>query len=383
MKLTRSLLATALIFSLGFLSFLTVAVQPASGQTSRVALQRGYRTGYSDGYMSGYRDSIDNLAKEAARHKEYIDADRAFSKDYGTLEDYRDGYRQGFESGYETGFSRTAFESTVPSTLDRRGVRDVALNTQPETVEPQPAEVPSPVEDPMPIAASIEAPVTEREPAPTVQPENVTNSPVEPTTSQPPIQATAIMRQASYIYDDEAIIIIPQDTEIILELEAPLSTETNRDGDSFTATIVSPVEIAGAKIEGRIDRIQKPGRIKRRSQMELSFDRIVLNERRWSNFGAILTEVLPVKGDNVKLVDNEGTAIGKSTYKDDGIKIGASTGAGLGIGAIAGGPVGAAVGAGVGAAFGVGAAVVDRGKHIRLNKNQQLKIKASYETKIR
>jgi hypothetical protein len=383
MKLTRSLLATALIFSLGFLSFLTVAVQPVSGQTSRVALQRGYRTGYSDGYMSGYRDSIDNLGKEASRHKEYVDADRAFSKDYGTLEDYRDGYRQGFESGYETGFSRTAFESTVPSTLERRGVRDIAVTTRFETPAPPAAIVPETVESSMPVAATIEEPVTESEPEQAAMTEVQTNLPAVPATSQPLVQATAIMRQASYINDDEAIIIIPQDTEIILELEAPLSTETNRDGDSFTATIVSPVEIAGAKIEGRIDRIQKPGRIKRRSQMELSFDRIVLNERRWSNFGAILTEVMPVKGDNIKLVDNEGTAIGKSTYKDDGIKIGASTGAGLGIGAIAGGPVGAAVGAGVGAAFGVGAAVVDRGKHIRLNKNQQLKIKASYETKIR
>ena len=51
------------------------------------------------------------------------------------------------------------------------------------------------------------------------------------------------------------------------------------------------------------------------------------------------------------------------------------------IGAIAGGPVGAAVGAGVGAAFGVGAVVIERGKHIRLNKNQQLRIKTAYETK--
>ena len=40
--------------------------------------------------------------------------------------------------------------------------------------------------------------------------------------------------------------------------------------------------------------------------MLLTFDRIVLNERRWSNFSGILTEILPVKGDNVKRVDEEG-----------------------------------------------------------------------------
>ena len=115
----------------------------------------------------------------------------------------------------------------------------------------------------------------------------------------------------------------------------------------------------------------------------MSFDRIILSDNRWSNFNAILTEVLPTKGDNVRSVDNEGTVEGRSSVKDDSIKVGATTGTGLVIGAIAGGPVGAAVGAGVGAAFGVGAVVVDRGKHIRLNKNQQLRIKTAYDTKIR
>jgi hypothetical protein len=69
--------------------------------------------------------------------------------------------------------------------------------------------------------------------------------------------------------------------------------------------------------------------------------------------------------------------------KGDSAKVGAATGTGIVIGAIAGGPVGAAVGAGVGAAFGVGAVVVERGKHIKLDKNQQLRIKTSYETQIR
>ena len=92
---------------------------------------------------------------------------------------------------------------------------------------------------------------------------------------------------------------------------------------------------------------------------------------------------MPIKGDNVKRVSNEGTAIGQNSVKGDAIKIGASTGTGAGIGALAGGPVGLAIGAGVGAAFGIGTALVDRGKHIRLNKNQQLKIRSGYDTQIR
>jgi hypothetical protein len=146
---------------------------------------------------------------------------------------------------------------------------------------------------------------------------------------------------------------------------------------------MAPHEIVGAIVEGRIDKIQKPGRIKKRSAMLLSFDKIIISDTRWSNFDAIMTEVLPVKGDNVKRVDGEGTAVGNSTFKPDAAKVGAATGAGVGIGAITAGPVGAAVGAGVGAAFGVGAVIIERGKHINLRTSQQLRIKTSYETQIR
>jgi hypothetical protein len=92
---------------------------------------------------------------------------------------------------------------------------------------------------------------------------------------------------------------------------------------------------------------------------------------------------MAVKGDNVKSVDSEGTAIGQSSIKSDVAKVGGATGAGLVVGAVVGGPVGAAVGAGMGAAFGVGAIVIERGKHIRLNRNQQIRIKTGYETHIR
>lgn len=355
MKLTRSLLAIALCFSLSFLTFLTIPTRTATAQDSKIALQRGFRTGYSDGYMAGYRDSIENAAKSYSRHSEYAKADRAFNKDYGTLTDYRDGYQQGFESGYDTGFEKRSFESTLPPELKKRGV--VAVNTEPDTS--------------------------------TQMPDNSTtanNGQQTPDNSgtgdQPPVIKYR-SEDLKYQGEGNAIILIPTDTELIVELLDDLNTDKNREGDKFTARVVSPSEISGAMIEGRISKIRKPGRLKRRSELLLSFDRIVLAENRWSNMSAILTEVLPVKGDNVKKVDSEGTAVGKNSYKEDGIKVGGATGAGLVTGAIIAGPVGAGVGAAVGAAFGVGAVVVERGKHIRLNKNQQLRVKTAYETQIR
>ena len=357
MKISKNFLALILSFSLAFVSFLTLPIQVTTAQDGRVALQRGYRTGYSDGYMAGYRDVIDSNDKSYMRHSDYTDANRAYNADYGTIEDYRDGYKQGFESGYDAGFGKKTFEATIPPALQRRG--DVA-NVMPP---------PEPVSDPIPAEPEAHA-VAETEPA--------TETPAAAETP-----ADESIQKASFQPVSDAVIIIPKDTELLIELDEPLSTDKNTTGDDFRAKIVSPVEIAGAVVEGRVDKITKPGHIKRRPQMLLSFDRIILNEQRWSNFDAMLVEVVPIKGDNVKKVDNEGNAIGKRSMTKDAIKVGSATGGGATIGALTGGPVGAAVGAGVGAAFGVGAVVIDRGKNIRLNKSQQLRIRTSYETKIR
>ncbi len=357
MKLTISLLAVVLSFSLSLVTFIAFPIHSVNAQDSRVALQRGFRTGYSDGYMAGYRDTIDSASKDFTRHAEYSKANRAYNKEYGSIEDYNDGYRQGFEAGYDTGFEKRSFEANVPTNLSRRGTTAPVIQ-QPKAPE-QSQNIPANTETPAP--ANNTAPVSDS-------------------------LATATsdsFQKTSFRPVSDAVIIIPRDTEIIVELIDEVSTERSREGDKFTAKIVSPAEIMGAIVEGRVNKITKPGKIKRRSELQLSFDRIILTENRWSNFNAIMTEVLPVKGDNVKRVDNEGMAVGNRSYKQDGIKIGAATGTGVVVGAIAGGPVGAAVGAGVGAAFGVGAVVIERGKHIKLIPNQQLRVKTSYETQIR
>ena len=349
MRLSRNLLVVVLSLSLSNLALPMLLATNASAQTQdlNIALQRGYRTGYSDGYMAGYRDTIDSAAKNFSRHAEYTKADRAYNKDYGSIEEYRDGYQQGFEAGYNTGFEKRSFESNLPTDLKKRG------------------------------AATTGTAITSN-----IAENSTTEGQTVIGTTNADLTAN-VATQSNYQPITDAVIIIPRDTELMLELQSDLSTETSREGDKFTAKIVSPAEIAGATVEGRISKVTKPGRLKRRSELSLSFDRIILTDTRWSNFSAILTEVMPVKGDNVRRVDAEGTAIGKSSFKDDGIKVGAATGTGLVIGAVAGGPVGAAVGAGVGAAFGVGAVVIQRGKHVSLNRNQQLRIKASYESQIR
>lgn len=356
----------ALIFS-----FLSFAAPGISAQDSKISLQRGFRTGYSDGYMSGYRDTIDNATKSYQRHKEYKEANRAYNKDYGTIEDFQDGYRQGFEAGYSTGFEKRSFDPTIPANLSRRG---------PVKLEPNVAETTPTVQTPIETKTKpIEETVTYS------NSQNIPNTTTTANNNGGYSDSNANTNQnVSYNPNiSDAIIVIPAETELIVELLDKVDTEKSSEGDAFKARVVSPSEISGAIVEGRISKIIKPGRIKRRAEVLLTFDRIVINDDRWSNYAAILTEVMPIKGDNIKRVDTEGTVEGRSSVKDDSIKVGAATGTGLVIGAVAGGPVGAAVGAAVGAGFGVGAVVIERGKHIHLKKDQQLKIKTAYNTQIR
>lgn len=319
MKLAKGINAFVLgismvISSLGFLPL------TAHSQEAKEILQRGYRTGYSDGYMAGYKDSNENSPRDMKKHPEYSLADRAYSSEYGSIEDYKDGYRQGFEAGYASGFEKRSFNAAIPEVIARRN---------------------------------------------------------------PSSEETSVSGGSKVSKNDDDPIVIKKDTELILELENDISTAVSQAGDKFKAKVVSPIELTGMMIEGHVSKIRKPGRLKRKGELLLAFDRIMVSDARWSNISVILTEVLPVRGDNIKKVDSEGTVQGKGVNRSDVITVVTSAGVDAAIGGAMGGPGGAAIGAGVGTVFGVGAVVVVRGRHVRLNRLQQLRLRTTYETRIR
>jgi hypothetical protein len=333
-----------------FLVLLCIGGETVLAQEAKGALLRGYRTGYSDGYMAGYRDSIERSARDFASHSDYAKANRVYRAEYGSIEDYRDGYQQGFENGYNTGYDRREFDSSLPANLTRRGVKT-----------------------PAPSAAKKENKTPKSAP-PVLQSVSSKNN-------QPPQPEPAASSESLYI--TQPTIIIPTNTEIVVEMLADVSTMDAREGDSFLAKVVAPNEIAGAMIEGRVSKIKKPGRVKGNAELQLTFSRIIVNEKRWANFNATVIEALPMRGSNIKAIDEEGVVQGKSSLKSDSVKVGAATGTGAVVGAVVGGPVGAAVGAAVGGAFGVGGVLVARGKDINLSQGQQLRVRTNFESQIR
>ena len=324
---------TRTLFAL--LVFALAAVPALAAAQSVGALERGYRTGYSDGYQAGYRDNASGAARDYRDEDEYRRADRAYANSYGTLEDYRDGYQQGFEVGYDAGYDRRGFDSTIPANISRRGV-----------VDPQAT---SDTDDDPTLSSSS----------------STTGGGYNP----PPANTSNIS-------------FIPAGTEMRVELLTNLSTDATQKGDRFEARVIGPPEYQGAMLEGHVTRVRRAGKVKGNSELQLTFDKISSNGR-WTDIRAQVVEVEDNgASEGVGEVDEEGGVRGKDRTKDDVAKVGASAGVGAIIGAIFGGGKGAAIGAVLGGAVGTGGVLTSRGKDIRLDHGQYLRIRTANETRF-
>lgn len=305
-----------------------LAIIPAGAQGT-TALERGYRTGYSDGYTAGYSDISTNAPRNYQNKEDYQKADRSYNDVWGPIEDYRDGYQQGFEAGYGAGFDRQQFNSALPSGLRRRGP-----NTNTGAA---PAEVNPPA----------------------------SNDNVDADTATAPNGSLAI----------------PRNTILALELLTPVSTDASQRGDRIQARVFEPAQYAGYIVEGRIAQVKRPGKVKGVAELQLAFDQIRSNDNRTATLHAELIEISPV-GSQDPEIDTEGGVKGQDSTKDDAAKVGAASGIGAIIGAIAGGGKGAAIGAIIGGGAGTAGVMTQRGKDIRLERGQHLKIRTSTDTGV-
>lgn len=336
MKYLRTPLMVLLSLAMtSWISAVSIAAPGAWGINQSTALERGYRTGYSDGYNAGYKDIGDQAARDHRSKDEYQRADRSYNEVWGPMEDYRDGYRQGFEAGYNAGYERQLFNSSIPTGLSRRENSEPTPNTQ------------------------------------------TINNPAGDDTSNTPSSSIPVSTAPV-----NASIAIPSNATMLIELDSNLSTDASQRGDRFQARVVQPGELQGAIVDGRVTLVKRPGKVKGVAELQLSFERIRMPDGRQSNFAAEVVEVVDMGGSYGGEVDPEGGVRGKDSTKDDVSRVGAATGIGAVIGLIFGGGKGAAIGAAVGGAAGTGSVLTKRGKDIRLDRGQQLRIRTATETRI-
>jgi len=256
------------------------------------------------------------------------------------------------------------------------GVKTVINNLQVQQAqaappsEPAPAETPKPAEKPAPRhkKKTNESASTRHhhhanstqsdEPAESsMQAENA--PPVTPPPAPEPVEQAA--PQPPPPPPPPQKVSIPAGTQLSVRLSDPLSSETNRIGDSFHGTLDAPIVVdgetaipSGADVVGRVANVQSAGRFAGQSVLTLELTSLSVNGRTYN------------------LQTNQWTRSGKGEGKSTATKVGIGTAAGAILGGIIGGGKGAAIGAASGAGAGTGVAAAKKGEQINLGSEAVL-----------
>ena len=150
-------------------------------------------------------------------------------------------------------------------------------------------------------------------------------------------------------------LIIDQGTQLAVRLIDPIDSEKNQTGDTFHATLNTPLTSdgeqavpAGVEVVGHLVDVKSAGKFKGQSVVVLQLDS------------------LSADGKTYNLQTDQYRKEGKSRGKNTAEKVGGGAVIGGIIGAIAGGGKGAAIGTAAGAGVGAGAQEVSKSQQIKL-----------------
>jgi hypothetical protein len=168
--------------------------------------------------------------------------------------------------------------------------------------------------------------------------------------------------------------LVPIGTNLKIRIEDTLSSKESRVGDRFTATVLDPVRFNEATVRGHVSSIQKSGKIKGRTSMNLAFDSITLPDGRSGTLHGYVTRVY---GSDSSRADEEGGVESGSRTNQTMKRAGIGAGAGAIIGAIAGGGKGAAIGLILGGAGGAGSLAVQGSKELRIESGTEMLVRVT------
>jgi hypothetical protein len=156
-------------------------------------------------------------------------------------------------------------------------------------------------------------------------------------------------------------ITVPELTAIHVTLDQAVTSNQNRTGDHFDATVATPVVIdgktvipQGAHAEGLVVDAKHSGRLKGRARLQLALENVVVN------------------GQTYDVRTTSSIRVGGNHKKRDWAWIAGGGGGGALIGAVAAGGKGALIGGPVGAAAGTTVAYMTGKKDIKLRPETPL-----------
>ena len=163
--------------------------------------------------------------------------------------------------------------------------------------------------------------------------------------------------------------LVPVGTDLKVRINDTLSTKDSRIGDRFTATVLDPSRFDEARLSGHISSIQKSGKVKGRTSMNLAFDSIELRDGRR---GVLHGYVTRVYGEDSGRADEEGGVESGSRTKQTVKRAGIGATVGAIVGGIAGGGKGAAIGLIIGGAGGAGSLAVKGSKELKIESGTEM-----------
>jgi hypothetical protein len=167
------------------------------------------------------------------------------------------------------------------------------------------------------------------------------------------------------------VMTVPAGTKIPLILKQAVSTHSARVGDPVYAQTSFPIVQdnrivipEGTFMQGTIRSIVRPGKVKGRAQLNMTFTSMIFP----NGYTVLLPgsiEGVPGSNDSA-MKGNEGTIEQSGSKGKDAATIATATIPGAGIGAIADGSKAAGIGAGVGGALGLATVLLTRGPDVAL-----------------
>jgi hypothetical protein len=192
-------------------------------------------------------------------------------------------------------------------------------------------------------------------------------APAAPAPAPAPAVTPAVPAPAPAPVRQPRTVTLPMGTSINIRLGETLSTNHNYSGDTFRATLDTPIVMQGAviaergsKVLGKIVTAEKAGKVKGVSDLTLT-----------------LTEINTTDGQRVPIQTGSYDQKGPTSTGKDAAKVGGGAALGAIIGAIAGGGKGAGIGAGVGGAAGAGDVLLTRGKPSVIENESRLNFQLS------
>ncbi len=174
-------------------------------------------------------------------------------------------------------------------------------------------------------------------------------------------------------------LTVPAGTKIPLTLKQGVNTKNARPGDPVYAQTAFPITRndqilipAGTFVQGEVRRVVRPGRVKGRAELQMSFTSMIFpNGYTVMLPGAV--QNTPGSADNT-VSGKEGTIQGPSSKGKDAATIAAATIPGAGIGAIADGGKGAAIGGAAGGVIGLATVLLTRGPEVQLGSGDSIEM---------